>query len=74
MSEPAFPTKNYRAMVPESSGYSEGMTLRDYFAAKVFAVLCTPSEDDPEYEDWSLGFMADHAYRAADAMLQARSE
>jgi len=39
---PAFPTDNYAAIVPISTGYSEGMTLRDYFAAKA-------SEEDIKY-------------------------
>ena len=29
---PAFPTKNYATFQPIAEGYSEGMTLRDYFA------------------------------------------
>ena len=29
----AFPTKNYQTIQPLAEGYSEGMTLRDYFAA-----------------------------------------
>jgi hypothetical protein len=35
---PAFPTKNYKAVVPVATGYAEGMTLRDYFAAKAVPI------------------------------------
>ena len=36
----AFPTKNYVTIQPVAEGYSEGMTLRDYFAAKAMQGLC----------------------------------
>ena len=39
---PAYPTSNYGAIVPMSTGYSEGMTLRDYFATHA-------SEEDIKY-------------------------
>jgi hypothetical protein len=32
---PAYPTSNYGAIVPISTGYSEGMTLRQYAAIKL---------------------------------------
>lgn len=32
---PAYPTSNYSAIVPVSTGYSEGMTLRQYAAIKL---------------------------------------
>jgi hypothetical protein len=32
---PAFPTKNYQTVVPEATGYAEGMTLRQYAAIKL---------------------------------------
>lgn len=38
---PAFPTSNWQKITPRASGYNEGMTLRDYFAAKA-------SEEDIE--------------------------
>lgn len=40
-----------------------GMTLRDYFAAKVLATACA---------DYSAHEAAELAYRYADAMLKAR--
>lgn len=68
---PAFPTENARQTGP-SSWHEEGMTLRDYFAAKamqgIFADLAgTALGSDPK-------FVAEHAYAAADAMLRARGE
>ena len=72
---PAFPTK-YPALDPRASGFftEDGMTLRDYFAAKVMAALITRVNDitgdyvtnaTPEQG-------AEDAYRWADAMLRAR--
>jgi hypothetical protein len=62
---PAFPTKNYQAVVPKATGYAEGMTLRDYFAAKS---LRTFSDDTDEH----MMENAIKAYKQADAMLKAR--
>jgi hypothetical protein len=65
---PAFPTER---------NLTQGMTLRDYFAAKVINGLCAgfaatekdwPDSDDPDDYD----VVAWHAYRMADAMLKAR--
>jgi hypothetical protein len=56
-------------MVPLSTGYSEGMTLRDYFAAKAMQGLLaglTPTTV------WSQDEAAETAYNVADAMLRAR--
>lgn len=50
-----------------SGGY--GMTLRDYFAGQVIAVLLTHLVRRPE-NPWSVD--AEDAYRIADAMLKAR--
>ena len=65
----AFPTSNWQKIVPMSSGYSEGMTLRDYFAAKAMQAFCS----DP---DWRQDMMPDEtaraAYTMADAMMKAR--
>jgi hypothetical protein len=46
----------------------DGMTLRDYFAAKVLQGLCAANEVDR----WPGA--AGQAYAAADAMLEARSK
>jgi len=60
--------------------HSDGMTLRDYFAAAALQGLCAgfsalenddwPRHDEPEgYE-----VTASHAYLLADAMLQERNK
>ena len=68
MNQPAFPTSNWQKIAPMSSGYNEGMTLRDYFAAKAMQALLTRetriSEDAMLY--------AGAAYDVADAMMKAR--
>ena len=67
---PAFPTipENYMGMDPPG----EGMTLRDYFAAKAMQGLLAQScgtalGSDPK-------FAAEYAYATADAMLKARNQ
>ncbi len=61
---PAFPIGS----TPEEWG--NGMTLRDYFAAKAMEVDYTLAKNytDP---DWRYGIALD-AYKMADAMLKAR--
>jgi len=71
--ESAFPTNNWQKMVPQSSGYSEGMTLRDYFAAK--AMQGFAADPEANWQDGSgLPGMARCAYQWADAMLKAREK
>lgn len=53
---PAFP--------PSNPGYAQGMTLRDYFAAKAMQMLRS---------DLNPVWTAEKAYEMADAMLVARS-
>ena len=70
---PAFPTipENYMGMDPPG----EGMTLRDYFAAKAMQTLLG-SEYTSEHglhEGWT-GCLAHEAYIVADAMLEARKK
>jgi hypothetical protein len=48
---------------------SEGMTLRDYFAAKAMQGVFASNSDYQRYED-----IADDAYRMADAMLKVRNK
>lgn len=61
---PAFPAK-------DSDGYwAEGMTLRDYFAAKAMQGICTNSA----LGNWSAKIIAREAYEIADAMLKARKQ
>lgn len=63
---PAFPTEAYdrkrQTMVRE-----EGMTLRDYFAARAMAADIATSYH-------SVNDIAELAYKMADAMLKARGE
>lgn len=53
---------NYQA------SYSDGMTLRDYFAAKAMQALISKYEG----EDGSMETIPVDAYQYADAMLAAR--
>lgn len=67
---PAFPTKVYD-VEREQLIREEGMTLRDYFAAKAmqgaFTSPIQPTQSEKEY-------IAGHCYAMADAMLRARDE
>ena len=69
----AFPNEGFNGWgKPE-----EGMTLRDYFAAKAMQAIML---DRKEQKYWAtdygmeemLAFTADRAYEQADAMLKAR--
>ena len=59
---PAFPTTNYSAV------YSEGMTLRDYFAGQAMAAVNLGIGVSDEYYRKT----AKHCYAVADAMLKER--
>ena len=68
---PAFPEVRVRGgdnYNPPTKIYFGGMSLRDYFAAKI---LPTIYEDCTGGEQWK-DFVAQEAYRMADAMLKAR--
>lgn len=72
---PAFPTDNYAAIVPISTGYSEGMTLRDFFAAKAMQGLMGREWSHLKVADAELfAVWAKGSYFAADAMLVAREQ
>ena len=58
---PAFPN------VTPTRIYAEGMTLRDYFAAKAMQAILS----NPEYTGEDSGLAA-QSYNVADAMLKAR--
>jgi hypothetical protein len=60
---PAFPTKSYD-VARQTWTIEEGMTLRDYFAAKAMQGLMDAAMPMPE--------IAEAAYDMADAMLKAR--
>lgn len=74
-SGPAFPValpsgESYQGHLPH-----DGMTLRDYFAAKAMAALSpTYWEAQDEYESGEdlIKCLAESAYEMADAMLAAR--
>jgi len=65
---PAFPTE-YRDDATQPC--AEGMTLRDYFAAKAMQSIL-----DREHgrSTTTLEFVGNHAYQYADAMLKAREQ
>jgi hypothetical protein len=61
---PAFPT-------PAHNLQNDGMTLRDYFAAKAMqGLLATDIDCGPKYAQ----IIADNAYGMADVMLKARGQ
>jgi len=71
--QPAFPTNNWQKIAPMSSGYSEGITMRDYFAAK--AMQATINAWDSQGGDRAAciaSIIAEESYELADAMLNAR--
>ena len=67
---PAFPQTNDRVVSARSIADSQGMTLRDYFAAKAMQSMNLR----PDYEDASALLIAMDAYALADAMLKAREQ
>jgi hypothetical protein len=79
---PAFPSKGKRnrprsEIYPNATGSEvievdyQGMTLRDYFAAKAMqGIMSDPIEVQPYTNDE----LAQWAYQVADAMLKAREE
>jgi len=70
MNEPAFPRPASPAHQHGMHKPQDGMTLRDYFAAKAMTGLLT-AEIVGEYSN---EHVAEIAYRIADAMLKAREE
>jgi hypothetical protein len=73
MNESAFPQSSDRVVASISIAKSQGMTLRDYFAAKAMQAILS--------FDRYAGFIgvnryeqrtAEDAYKMADAMLKAR--
>ena len=75
---PAFPIGS----TPEEWG--NGMTLRDYFAAKAMqSMLAVPNDQRygdradkslsiEEWQEWGLTGIVEYSYKVADAMLKAR--
>lgn len=68
-SGPAFQTKG-----PVMSSDVQGMSLRDYFAARAMQGWLTTYADDVASSDVRSSPVAEFAYRIADAMLKARAE
>ena len=70
---PAFPTESAQQTGTHTWHY-EGMTLRDYFAAKAMPIaaggLNQPGENFVRDDHYSR--LAQDAYKLADAMLKAR--
>lgn len=66
---PAFPLQGGVEQL-ETSLPLQGMTLRDYFAAKAMQGLLLDDNGDFSGCNW----MAEKAYAFADAMLRARGE
>ena len=64
---PAFPVPYSNENDGPTVMPSEGMTLRDYFAAKAMQGLLIN-----EYKDFVMEEFAEMAYAMADAMLKAR--
>ena len=64
---PAFPTGIFTDDKGRIIGGSNGMTLRDYFAAKAMQGLISIDDLDMHQDDY-----ARLAYQQADAMLKAR--
>jgi hypothetical protein len=67
MNQPAFPTAQYANGV-HPSGFDNGMTLRDYFAAKAMQSM----NSRPDYDDVPAVVIAADAYTLADAMMKVR--
>ena len=67
---PAFPTEVWDSEgVPQ---HTEGMTLRDYFAAKAMqAMVASPSY---YIDGWAQSNIAIQSYEMSDAMLKAREQ
>ena len=66
--EPAYP------VVSEIMGHSSGMSLRDYFAAKVLQARMTAFCALETWHGWSEEEIAANAYAMADAMLAERNK
>ena len=74
INEPAFPTGIITDGKGKIIGGSNGMTLRDYFAAKSITWFLTALENEGMVDEPALlrQFAAESAYRMADAMMKAR--
>ena len=71
-SGPAFPALGRwgNGHAPESALQQDGMTLRDYFAAKAMHGYCS---NEQHCRNCTMEMTAESAYEMADAMLEARN-
>ena len=73
--EPAFPVE---MIYTQENEKFNGMTLRDYFAAKAMQVLMTETDgindDNPGSPRWQSNTVAELAYEQADAMMIERDK
>ena len=69
---PAFPVNNNDVItiVTNNGNHPEGMSLRDYFAAKAMMGMSA----SPGFNDYNLSKIAELSYKQADEMLKAREE
>ncbi|WP_332774399.1 hypothetical protein [Pseudomonas sp. ESBL1] len=65
---PAFPAPINSGRVRKDDSHMNGMTLRDYFAAKALQGLCA----DPNTSGAKREHLVAECYELADAMLAAR--
>jgi len=72
---PAFPTKSYD-VASQTWTIEEGMTLRDYFAAKAMQGLLAHPECFPvgRGHEAVISCVVEESYMMADAMLKAREQ
>jgi hypothetical protein len=77
---PAFPINNNDVItiVTNNGNHPEGMSLRDYFAAKAMQGIISAHNENGEWTgvgDIEMNkIMAETAYSVADAMLEARGK
>ena len=71
---PAFPRQPHRLANGMLEGNNEGMTLRDYFAAKAMQGFCVATVEDSPVGGWDFKYLSEHAYRCADAMIAEREK
>ena len=70
---PAFPSGLKEEADDTVDSLHKGMTLRDYFAAKVLQGLCSlPADFESDIDSFEMA--AKIAYEQADAMLKAREQ
>ena len=65
---PAFPIPLNPGQSYQGHAPCDGMTLRDYFAAKVIQGICASGPGN----SWTNARLAKEAYAMADAMLEVR--